>query len=67
MLNILTECIFAFGDRLNRIFISRDRFAVKTLYYYLGKGGIYFGSEVKFIRSLINEALILIMNIYLDI
>ena len=44
-------------DRLNRIFISRDRFGEKPLYYYLGKGGIYFGSEVKFIRSLINEAL----------
>ena len=39
-------------DRLNRLFISRDRFGEKPLYYYLGKEGIYFGSEVKFIESI---------------
>ena len=35
-----------------KLFLSRDRFAEKPLYYYQTNDGIYFGSEIKFLRSL---------------
>ena len=31
----------------NRILAARDRFGIKPLYYYIGKEGIIFGSEIK--------------------
>ena len=44
---------FAIHDRKNKkLFLSRDRFAEKPLYYTETKDGVYFGSEVKFIKSL---------------
>ena len=44
---------FAIYDRKNaRLFLSRDRFAEKPLYYYSTPDGIFFASEVKFIQSL---------------
>ena len=36
----------------NKLFLSRDRFAEKPLYYYQTNDGFYYGSEIKFIRSL---------------
>ncbi|MCC6221281.1 MAG: asparagine synthase (glutamine-hydrolyzing) [Deltaproteobacteria bacterium] len=47
---------FAVYDR-NRhcLFISRDRFAEKPLYYVEDKDGFFFGSEIKFLRSLANK------------
>ncbi|MDO8748058.1 MAG: asparagine synthase (glutamine-hydrolyzing) [Candidatus Omnitrophota bacterium] len=36
----------------NKLFLSRDRFAEKPLYYMCCPDGIYFASEVKFIKSL---------------
>ena len=44
---------FAIYDRRKRtIFLSRDRFGEKPLYYLKTQRGIFFGSEVKFIRAL---------------
>lgn len=37
------------------LFLSRDRFAEKPLYYYKNHRGFYFGSEVKFLRSLVGK------------
>lgn len=39
---------FLIHDRLkNQVFIARDRFGVKPLYYYQTHDGIYFASEIK--------------------
>ena len=44
---------FAIYDRKReKLFLSRDRFAEKPLYYLEAPEGIYFGSEIKFIRAL---------------
>ena len=44
---------FAIWDtKKKRLFLSRDIFGEKPLFYYKSKYGIYFGSEVKFIKSL---------------
>tara|TARA_B100000035_G_scaffold227916_1_gene196222 strand:- start:4584 stop:6419 length:1836 start_codon:yes stop_codon:yes gene_type:complete len=49
---------FAIYDNLeNQLFISRDRFGEKPLYLHFDKSNLYFGSEIKFISSLKNEAL----------
>ena len=49
---------FAIYDRRNaRLFLSRDRFAEKPLYYFPTPDGIYFASEVKFIQSLMGSKL----------
>ncbi|MBL4654265.1 MAG: asparagine synthase (glutamine-hydrolyzing) [Bacteroidia bacterium] len=46
---------FAIYDKKNyKLMLSRDRFAEKPLYYFATKHGIYFGSEIKFLRSLSN-------------
>jgi asparagine synthase (glutamine-hydrolysing) len=37
------------------LFLSRDRFAEKPLYYHEDKDGFYFGSEVKFLKSLVGK------------
>ena len=41
-----------YNSKKNTLFLSRDRFAEKPLYYYKAKEGIYFASEIKFIKSL---------------
>jgi len=44
---------FAIYDSNKQIlFISRDRFAEKPLYYNISSEGIYFGSEISFIKNL---------------
>jgi len=44
---------FAIWDAsIRRLFLSRDRFAEKPLYFVEYKDGIYFGSEIKFLKSL---------------
>ncbi|HVN96937.1 MAG TPA: asparagine synthase (glutamine-hydrolyzing) [Syntrophorhabdaceae bacterium] len=44
---------FAILDRKNRmIFLSRDRFAEKPLYYAEDGSGIYFASEIKYLKTL---------------
>lgn len=49
---------FAIYDRKNaRLFLSRDRFAEKPLYYFPTPNGIFFASEVKFIQSLMGGKL----------
>lgn len=49
---------FAIYDRRNhKLFLSRDRFAEKPLYYWESPDGFYFGSEIKFIRSLTGKSL----------
>lgn len=49
---------FAIWDRqLKRMFLSRDRFGIKPLYYTVvnGKNGIAFGSEMKALTPLMKE------------
>lgn len=49
---------FAIYDaRHGTLFLSRDRFAEKPLYYLHTRDGLYFGSETRFVRSLVGEAL----------
>ncbi|HYF02552.1 MAG TPA: asparagine synthase (glutamine-hydrolyzing) [Patescibacteria group bacterium] len=49
---------FAIWDaRANSLFLSRDRFAEKPLYFFKTEDGFYFGSEVKFLKSLSGEQL----------
>jgi len=56
-----TECVnyfegmwgFAIYDRKKeRLFLSRDRFSEKPLYYSITPNGVFFGSEIKYIQSL---------------
>ncbi len=35
-----------------KLFLSRDRFAEKPMYYHIDKNGIYFGSQISFIKNL---------------
>ena len=39
------------------LFLSRDRFAEKPLYYIDATDGLYFGSEIKFLKGLTERAL----------
>ena len=49
---------FAIYDKSKgRLFLSRDRFAEKPLYFYETPTEIFFGSEIKFIRGLSGESL----------
>ena len=41
-----------YNTKKQELFLSRDRFAEKPLYYYENKNGIFFGSEVKYLSSL---------------
>lgn len=44
---------FALFDKIeNKLFLSRDRFAEKPLYYYESNQGFYFSSEIKAIKQL---------------
>ena len=44
-----------FNIKTKKLFLSRDRFGEKPLYYYKNKDGFFFGSETKFIRCLSGE------------
>ncbi|MCH8963927.1 MAG: asparagine synthase (glutamine-hydrolyzing) [Planctomycetes bacterium] len=47
---------FAIYDRRSGVLLlSRDRFAEKPLYYAQTGGGVFFGSEIKFIRALMGR------------
>ena len=49
---------FAIFDKKKKLlFISRDRFGEKPLFYLVKNNNFYFGSEIKFIKSLLNENL----------
>lgn len=44
---------FAIWDnKKKKLFLSRDPFGEKPLYYFLNNKGFFFGSEIKFIKSL---------------
>ncbi len=44
---------FAIWDiKKKKLFLSRDPFGEKPLYYFLNGSGFFFGSEIKFIKSL---------------
>ena len=44
---------FAIWDiKKKKLFLSRDPFGEKPLYYFFNKSGFFFGSEIKFIKSL---------------
>ena len=43
-----------FDKKLNQIFITRDNFGVKPLYYFQNSTGVVFGSEIKAIMEFIN-------------
>jgi asparagine synthase (glutamine-hydrolysing) len=54
---------FAIYDRnKRRLFLSRDRFSEKPLCYLETSDGIYFGSEIKHIRSLSGKSLTINMQ-----
>lgn len=42
-------------DNLKKLFMSRDRFGEKPLYFYKNNEGIFFSSETKFIKSLCED------------
>ena len=47
---------FAIWDlKKKKLFLSRDPFGEKPLYYFYTQNGFFFGSEIKFIRSLCNK------------
>ena len=46
-----------YDNRKKTLFLSRDRFAEKPLYFFQTGDGFYFGSEIKFIRSLSGKSL----------
>lgn len=49
---------FAIYDKVKgTLFLSRDRFAEKPLYFLQTSDGCYFGSEIKFIRALLGSGL----------
>ena len=55
--------VFAIYDKQNsKLFLSRDRFAEKPLYYCHTEDGFYYGSEIKFIRSLSGISLTINQN-----
>ncbi len=56
-LNILEGMwsLLILDNKTKKILISRDRFGEKPLYYYLNNKNLFFGSEIKFIKSLSNK------------
>lgn len=46
-----------YNQQTNEAFLSRDRFGEKPLFYYYDNENFYFGSEIKFIFSLLNKKL----------
>ena len=45
-----------FNKRTKKLFLSRDPFGEKPLYFYKSKYGFFFGSETKFIKRLSQKA-----------
>jgi len=43
------------NEKTKELFLSRDNFGEKPLYYFLCDDGFFFGSEIKFIKSLCNK------------
>jgi asparagine synthase (glutamine-hydrolysing) len=41
-----------YDNREKKLFLSRDRFAEKPLYYFQGPDGFYFASEIKMLQTL---------------
>ena len=41
-----------FNTKTQELFLSRDRFSEKPMFFYENADGIYFGSEIKFLQSL---------------
>tara|TARA_E500000178_G_C17020121_1_gene755085 strand:+ start:1107 stop:2948 length:1842 start_codon:yes stop_codon:yes gene_type:complete len=46
-----------YDSKKKKFFASRDRFGEKPFFYYKNNGVLYFGSEIKFIKSLVNKEL----------
>ena len=47
---------FAFWDnKKNKLYLARDRFGEKPLYYYISKDQIYFSSDLKSLTKITNE------------
>ena len=46
-----------FNTKSKKLFLSRDRFGEKPLLYFVSDEGLYFGSEIKFIKSLFQKKL----------
>ena len=44
-----------YNHKENLLFLSRDRFAEKPMYYSIQPEGIYFGSQITFIKNLSNK------------
>jgi len=42
-------------DKKKELFLSRDPFGEKPLYYFLNEKGFFFGSEIKYIKNLFNK------------
>ena len=43
------------NEKTKELFLSRDNFGEKPLYYFFCDEGFFFGSEIKFIKSLCNK------------
>ena len=41
-----------FNTKTQELFLSRDRFLEKPMFFYENEDGIFFGSEIKFLQSL---------------
>ncbi len=55
---------FAIYDKKkNHLFLSRDRFGEKPLYFYVGSNFFLFGSEIKFIQELLGTKLNVNINL----
>ena len=49
---------FAIYNKINgELFLARDRFGEKPLFYFKDNQNFYFGSEIKYLKSLINQKL----------
>jgi len=54
---------FAWFDKLNnKVIISRDRFGEKPFYYFKDRNGFYFASEVKALKTLLPNKLVVNNN-----
>lgn len=51
-----------FNTKSKKLFLSRDRFGEKPLLYFVSDEGFYFGSEIKFIKSLFQKKLEINLN-----
>lgn len=46
-----------YDNKNSSFFISRDRFGEKPMYYFKNNDGFYFGSEINYIKSLLDQRL----------